>query len=65
MIDNNPYDGLLSYDHIFETGAGKYLKQHSLECSEIQTIYLVPQPIQSTSKTIKNVQTQMLLANQF
>ena len=36
MIDytliNNPYDGLLSYNHVFETGAGKYLKQHALEC---------------------------------
>ena len=40
MIDSNPcvpaapglYDGLLSYDHIFETGAGKYLTQHVLEC---------------------------------
>ena len=32
MTDYNQFDGLLSYDHIFETGAGKYLKQHVLEC---------------------------------
>jgi hypothetical protein len=33
MIDysliNNPYDGLLSYDHVFETGAGNHLKCHT------------------------------------
>ena len=36
MIDysliNNPYEGLLSYDHVFETGAGNHLKCHTLEC---------------------------------
>jgi len=34
MIDArfNLYNGLLSYDHIFETGAGERLKQHVLEC---------------------------------
>ena len=34
MIDArfNLYNGLLSYDHIFETGACKRLKQHVLEC---------------------------------
>ena len=26
------YDGLLSYDHIFETGAGKRLTRHTLNC---------------------------------
>jgi hypothetical protein len=28
----NQYSGLLSYHHIFETGAGKHLKQHTWEC---------------------------------
>lgn len=32
MTDYNHFYGLLSYSHIFETGAGKTLKQHTLEC---------------------------------
>jgi len=34
MIDTrfNLYNGLLSYDHIFETGAGKRLTRHTLNC---------------------------------
>jgi len=28
----NDFDGLLSYDHVFETGAGERLKRHTLNC---------------------------------
>ena len=32
MTDYNQFDGLLSYDHVFETGAGERLKRHTLNC---------------------------------
>ena len=32
MTDYSPYFGLLSYYHVFETGAGKTVKRHRLEC---------------------------------
>ena len=32
MTDYNQYTGLLSYDHVFETGTGNHLRSHTLEC---------------------------------
>ena len=32
MTDYNPYFGLLSYNHVFETGTGNHLRSHTLEC---------------------------------
>ena len=28
----DPFYGLLSYNHVFETGTGRHLKRHTLEC---------------------------------
>ena len=32
MTDYYQYTGLLSYDHVFETGTGNHLRSHTLEC---------------------------------